>query len=515
MATSTLQHVTTHSRASGHSAVAGAAYRMGAKLVDERTGLTHNYEGKGGVLETVHHLPAHADPAYADPGVFWNAVEEKERRGDARLARDFRQSVPLGLDQDQAAGMMKEYAAWLSERYDTPVTAALHRDNAVDAFGNTKTAEQQGYHFHAFMPDRALGEDGLLGPKLRDLGNPKKSWLELEACRERWAGLCNEYSIKHQLGKEFDHRSHQRRGDGVEAEQTLGVVATAMERRGQHSDRGDIVRAQREDRAILAQTHTPEPTPQPQPAPTPDPAAIAAEEARQLAAFDQARIDTQRRIDAINLGLQNELARVNLPAIEAKIQNAQKQQEAWARVEAARNKDAQTHDRKATEHRQQQDEHHEKGRRALPFFQAKKRREGFAEAERHGREAEHHETQAVERRGDEVKARESREAWGKTEATERQHHTRESTRLQRLEQDTKAKVQVEVQALRQQFKALSPTNQRTAQDQVKQRREEAARQEAARKAEEARRAELARKAEEAKRQQQRQHSRTRGREIGF
>lgn len=512
MATSTLQHVTTHSRASGHSAVAGAAYRMGVELVDERTGIVHNYEGKGGVLETVHHLPAHADPAYADPGTFWNAVEEKERRGDARLARDFRQSVPLGLDQTAAAGMMKEYTAWLSERYDTPVTSALHRDNAVDAFGNSKTAEQQGYHFHAFMPDRALGEDGLLGPKLRDLGNPKKSWLELEACRERWAGLCNEYSLRHQLGKEFDHRSHQRRGDGIEAEQTLGVVATAMERRGQHSDRGNIVRAQREDRAILAQTQTqtPEPT-QPQPAQTPDPTATKESEARQLRDFLQEAAKGQARIEALNLGLQNNQKRSTLPDLRAKIEHAQKQQTIWAGIERARTKDATTHDHKAATERTNEAEQHERGRRAMPFFQGRRRREAFASSKRHGEQAKHHETEAAARRDDAVKAKTNREGWEKTEATEQQRHDQEAKRMQRLEQDTAAKIETEQRALVERFKALSPTNRKAIEDHAAKQRAEAERA----RIEAERKAELARQAEQAKQQQQRQHSRTRGREISL
>ena len=513
MATSTLQHVTTHSRASGHSAVAGAAYRMGAKLVDERTGLTHNYEGKGGVLETVHHLPAHADPAYADPGVFWNAVEEKERRGDARLARDFRQSVPLGLDQDQAAGMMKEYAAWLSERYDTPVTAALHRDNAVDAFGNTKTAEQQGYHIHVFMPDRALGDDGLLGPKLRDLGNPKTSWKEIEACREHWAELCNDYSIRHQLGKEFDHRSHLKRGDGIEAEQTLGRVAVAMERRGEHTDRGNIVRAQREDRAILAQTHTPtpEPTPQPQPATAPDPAAIAAEEARQLREFLREAADGQARIEALNLGLQNIQKRSTLPDLRAKVEHAQKQQTIWAGIERARTKDATTHDHKAATERTNEAEQHERGRRAMPFFQGRRRREALASSKRHGEQATHHETEAAARRDDAVKAKTNREGWEKTEATEQQRHDQEAKRMQRLEQEAAAKIKAEERALVERFKALSPTNRKAIEDHAAKQRAEAERA----RIEAERKAELARQAEQAKQQQQRQHSRTRGRELSL
>ena len=41
------------SRSSGYSAVASAAYRSGSLMLDERTGLTHDYTRKSGVAEAV------------------------------------------------------------------------------------------------------------------------------------------------------------------------------------------------------------------------------------------------------------------------------------------------------------------------------------------------------------------------------------------------------------------------------------------------------------------------------
>ncbi|MGK3681350.1 MobA/MobL family protein, partial [Escherichia coli] len=38
---------------SGYSAVASAAYRSGSLMLDERTGLTHDYTRKSGVAEAV------------------------------------------------------------------------------------------------------------------------------------------------------------------------------------------------------------------------------------------------------------------------------------------------------------------------------------------------------------------------------------------------------------------------------------------------------------------------------
>lgn len=53
-------------RNDGKSAVASATYWSGGKLYDDRTGLTHDFTQKRGVVFTEVSLPAHAPPEYAD-----------------------------------------------------------------------------------------------------------------------------------------------------------------------------------------------------------------------------------------------------------------------------------------------------------------------------------------------------------------------------------------------------------------------------------------------------------------
>lgn len=52
------------SRSDGKSAVASSAYRSGEKLMDDRTGLVHDFTKKRGVVFTEVALPAHAPPEY-------------------------------------------------------------------------------------------------------------------------------------------------------------------------------------------------------------------------------------------------------------------------------------------------------------------------------------------------------------------------------------------------------------------------------------------------------------------
>lgn len=40
-------HLEVHSRSNGHSAVAGAAYRLGLRLYDERAKVWHDYRKRG------------------------------------------------------------------------------------------------------------------------------------------------------------------------------------------------------------------------------------------------------------------------------------------------------------------------------------------------------------------------------------------------------------------------------------------------------------------------------------
>lgn len=76
------------SRSSGYSAVASAAYRSGSLMLDERTGLTHDYTRKSGVAEAVILTPATAPAWCTNRAELWNAVEKAECRKNSQLARE-------------------------------------------------------------------------------------------------------------------------------------------------------------------------------------------------------------------------------------------------------------------------------------------------------------------------------------------------------------------------------------------------------------------------------------------
>lgn len=83
------------SRSSGYSAVASAAYRSGSLMLDERTGLTHDYTRKSGVAEAVILTPATAPVWCTNRAELWNAVEKAERRKNSQLAREIELAIPV------------------------------------------------------------------------------------------------------------------------------------------------------------------------------------------------------------------------------------------------------------------------------------------------------------------------------------------------------------------------------------------------------------------------------------
>ena len=76
------------SRSDGKSAVASSAYRSGEKLMDDRTGLVHDFTKKRGVVFTEVALPAHAPPEYADRNVLCKCSYRKSCERKKNIAEE-------------------------------------------------------------------------------------------------------------------------------------------------------------------------------------------------------------------------------------------------------------------------------------------------------------------------------------------------------------------------------------------------------------------------------------------
>jgi len=119
----------TISRSVGRSAVAAAAYRAGEKILNNRTGLTHDFTKKNGVVhaEIISNLGIEIDRAE-----LWNLAEQSENRKDARTAREWVIALPDELDADQRKDLAKKFTRSLVDHY------GVIADLAIEATKNTE-----------------------------------------------------------------------------------------------------------------------------------------------------------------------------------------------------------------------------------------------------------------------------------------------------------------------------------------------------------------------------------------
>jgi hypothetical protein len=246
-------HLHTYGRSQGHSAIAGAAYRLGLRLYDERAKTWHGYRRRklGEEIVAALTLAPPGAPAWAlDPAQLWNRVELAELRKDSQVARDYRIPVPLGLSDAAATKLARDMAQFIVYELHTSVSVGLHRDADVDAVGALKPKDKQGFHAHIYFPTRKVEEvdDGVGGrtwelkTKFAFLSGRRSSSDFVERLNERWAALANEYTAAVDLPADHTHLSYARQGLPIEPQPKLGQAVVAMERRGFFTRKGNALR---------------------------------------------------------------------------------------------------------------------------------------------------------------------------------------------------------------------------------------------------------------------------------
>lgn len=211
-------------RSSGRSAVAAAAYRAGASLADERTGLVHDFSRRHGVLHTEIMAPDNAPDWMSDRARLWNAVEAAEKRKDSQLSREIQLSLPHELTDSQRVELLQSF---IKEQF---ISRGVIADIAIHA--PDPKGDERNHHAHVMLTMRELTGEGF-GKKERTTTDEKKAALERE--REAWANHVNRALERHQHQDRVDHRSYERRGIDREATWHRGNAASQMEKRGESS----------------------------------------------------------------------------------------------------------------------------------------------------------------------------------------------------------------------------------------------------------------------------------------
>ena len=179
-------------RSAGQSAVAAAAYRAGERLIDERTGETHDYrprqkrtddtaeETAASLAKAINYsqilAPTNA-PAWArDRGQLWNRVEAREKLPNSQVAREMRVAIPSELSVKAGRRLVRRYAK------DQFTSRGMVADIAWHGEGGPNP------HAHILLTMRPISGRGF--------GNKERSWNSkdtLKEWRKAWADTANQF----------------------------------------------------------------------------------------------------------------------------------------------------------------------------------------------------------------------------------------------------------------------------------------------------------------------------------
>lgn len=172
----------TISRSAGRSAVAAAAYRACVKLIDQTTGLIHDYTRKRGHVET---LLIGAD----DISGLWNRAEASENRKNSTVARELMLPLPDEWTNDERRECVRDIAQHLRNTYGVAVSGSIHAPNR----------HERNTHVHMMFTTRTVDADGNFGNKTRILDDMKTG--EVKNLREAICKIVNAHAEK--LGSDF------------------------------------------------------------------------------------------------------------------------------------------------------------------------------------------------------------------------------------------------------------------------------------------------------------------------
>lgn len=230
------------SKAKNHSVVAKSAYNSGSKLVDEQSGVAHDYTSKAkdkilnlvdsdgtkytqviekNVIHTALITPTLAGDLAVTREGFWNDIERIETRKNAQLGTEIDVMFPDGITADQRIVLAERYAQTLSDRYNVLVDVAIHRPHSHEKHvGEVEVVEltSRNFHAHILLSSREIVAD-VEGYAL----SARKNWLqwsteerlskglngrgdELKYQRTLWADMANELLPKNKTISEKSYR---------------------------------------------------------------------------------------------------------------------------------------------------------------------------------------------------------------------------------------------------------------------------------------------------------------------
>lgn len=232
------------SRSSGRTATASIAYRAGIAIQDERTGKSHDYTKRSGVVATQLHTPNNLK---IERNELWNLAEKTETRKNSRTAREIVVNLPHELSERDRSELVNDFAQDLADKYGVAVDVAIHTPD--------KEGDNRNHHAHLMLTTRKLerlesGRIALTSKSQLEMSNTqlkerglRSAKEELKVIREQWANIANERLEEAGIDARIDHRSHKDRGLDQLPTVKIGWEATALERKGIRTAKGEQNRA--------------------------------------------------------------------------------------------------------------------------------------------------------------------------------------------------------------------------------------------------------------------------------
>lgn len=238
-------------RSAGRSATAAAAYRAGVLIVDQRTGLRHDYTARRGVLHSTIYLPGGIQ--ISDHAGFWNSLEMHHKRADAVLAREVVIALPAELTAAQRIALAEQFSRSIADRFGVASSLSVHAPG--------REGDQRNYHAHILNSACLVASDGNFGKKavLLDPIHCKRAKISdsVDWLRPQWEQMVNAALAAAGHAERIDHRSNktlliedeptEHEGWGAEfvirRARNEAVLSRNQERRSVDSELADNLRA--------------------------------------------------------------------------------------------------------------------------------------------------------------------------------------------------------------------------------------------------------------------------------
>ncbi|GAF40891.1 hypothetical protein JCM14202_2801 [Agrilactobacillus composti DSM 18527 = JCM 14202] len=226
----------------GRSAIAGASYRSGEKLFDQKEGRSYFY-ARSVMPESFILTPKNAPEWASDRKKLWNEVERKDRRANSRYAKEFNVALPVELSEDEQKKLLTKYVQENFVDEGMVADVAIHRDHPDNP------------HAHVMLTNRPFNPDGTWGLKskreniLDENGNKtytgnsrfprsRKVWLvdwdkkeKINQWRHNWAVSVNQVLEQKNIPDRISEKSFIEEGIDDTPTQHEGINSKRHERK--------------------------------------------------------------------------------------------------------------------------------------------------------------------------------------------------------------------------------------------------------------------------------------------